>query len=183
MSIIVFSAKEMVIIADQFIFDVKKHKGGIVEPKYVIGEKVHITDDNHFAYCFEHEQCQEAIPVLTSYLIRHEMGLLTDEDKPPIFEGKEFEVGIMSKRTMYRIASQKEKDEYTTAIFISEKVWTNFYHSSHLFEVLNLPAGVIWEEMRKLQVVSHTQIPTIVTNKSLALIKKPAKKKTIKENN
>lgn len=175
MSIIVYSPKEMCIVADTFVFHTHDHIGKVKETDFQLGDKIKTTEDNHFIYAFEVTQVPQMIPVITNFLKRFEMGLLGKDEVLQPYKDEEFELGIMSKRRVYRVVNNKKGIN----VYIKNNMFTNHYNSFYLLHTLELPALEVWKVMvREVENVAHNTVHTTASAKKLKLISKQKKAKT-----
>ena len=174
MSLIVYSPKEMCIVADTFIFHTHDHAGKVKETDFQLGDKIKTTEDNHFIYAFEVTQVPQMIPVITNFLKRFEMGLLEKDEVLKPFKDEEFDLGIMSKRHLYRIVNNKKGIN----VYIKNNMYTNHYNSFYLFHTLDLPALEVWKVLvKEVENIAHNTVHTTLSTKKLTLIKKQKKVK------
>lgn len=176
MSIIVYSPEEMVIIADRFVMHTDQIRDDVVEVKFENTCKIRVSEDNHFAYCFEVTEEMKFMPVILNFLKRFESGLLEKDEKLNIPDHPKFVVGVMSRRHFYMI-DNSNKNKVT----IQHTVWSNHYTDTLLYSAIRLPALKIWQTIHELTTVSHSLNHDIVHGKSLTPIKKAPKAKKEKK--
>lgn len=172
MSIIVYSPEEMVIVADRFVMNTKQIRVGFGEVSFDHHTKVHISEDNHFAYCFEITQENKFIPVILNFIKRFESGQLEKEEKLEITSDVPFCVGIMSRRHFYMCDSRVKDNKLT----IQHTMWSNHYTETVLYRALQLPAVKVWQVIGELTGVAHSLDYDVVKASQLTLIKKTPKK-------
>ena len=174
MSIIVYSPKEMCIVADTFVFHTEDHPNKIRESDFRWDNKIVVTEDNHFIYAFEEKQVPRIIPVITHFLKRFEMGTLGKDEVLEHLKGEIFDIGIMSKRYFYRINNGRDR----ITINIKNTMYSNHHNSFYIFHVLELPALEVWKVLAKqIEDIPHASVHTTLTNKKLTLIKQQKKGK------
>lgn len=176
MSIIVYSPEEMVIIADRFVMHTDQIRDGVADINFENTCKIHTSEDNHFAYCFEVTEEAKFMPVILNFLKRFESGLLEKDEKLNIPDKPKFTVGVMSHRHFY-VIDNSVKNKVT----IQHTVWSNHYTETLVYKAIRLPALKIWQTIHELTGIAHSLDYDIVRGKSLTPIKKAPKAKKEKQ--
>lgn len=177
MSFIVFSPKEKKIIADTYVFESTDLPGGIKRVSHRTEQKIKITEDNYFAYCFHCLQQEEYLPLIFNYITRFETGMLTEKDKIEFPEKFTARLGVATKRHFYYI-----NPCIKNSIQIRDFIWDNESGIPCVYLALELNAEDIWNAIHKERIFAISGEKQIVSTTKLSLIEKQTKKKKEDDN-